>query len=85
MASVSQHSYIVLVAENNGTSKQWAIRVDYLLSCFALGMVLSLYPMAMPLLHEGISQLEQRATPKPTHEIKPSRAPRSPAVVSQLS
>lgn len=85
MVGRNQHSYIVLVAENGGTSRQWAIRVDYLLSCLALGTVLSLYPMAMPLLHSRILQVEHKATPKPTHEIKPSRAPIPPATVSRTS
>ena len=85
MASGRQHSYIVLVAENDGNSRQWAIRVDYLLSCLALGMVLSLYPIAMPLLHSRIAELEHRAIPKPSHEIQPSRAPSPPATPSRIS
>lgn len=50
MARGKRQSYIVFVVEDGRAVKQWAIRVDRLLSCLALGVLLSLSPLIVPLM-----------------------------------
>lgn len=75
MAHTKRQSYILLVAEDGEQLQEWAIRVD-LLICLAVGVVCSLFMIAVLLLQSAFPQSEHSIAPKRAHEITLRWAPR---------
>jgi len=76
MAHMKRQSYILFVAEDGEQLRQWAIRIDYLLICLAVGILCSLFIIALPLLQSAVPQSEHWVAPKRAHETKLRWAPR---------
>jgi len=78
-------SYILFVAEDGDQLDQWAIRVDYLLICLAVGVLCCLSIIAVPLLQSAVPQAEHSVVAKRTHAIKLRWAPRSGIYAGQTA